>query len=117
METWVSGPGMEADHARMTGAELSAAEIAARAAAGDAAAAATLHRHAGRLARGIASVVNIFDPDVVVLGGGLSRLAHLYEVLPGLIAPHVFADFTAVIVKPPVWGDAGGARGAAWLWE
>ena len=75
-----------------------------------------LDRHAGRLARGLAHVINIFDPDVIVLGGGLSKLAHLYEVLPDLAAPHVFAEPARVVIKPPVWGDAGGVRGAAWLW-
>ena len=69
-----------------------------------------------RLARGLAAVVNVFDPDVIVLGGGLSKLAHLYEVLPALMAPHIFADARDVTVKPPRWGDAGGVRGAAWLW-
>ena len=116
METWVSGPGLEADHARATGEPLPAEEIAARAAAGDAAAQATLDRHASRLARGLAHVVNIFDPDVIVLGGGLSKLAHLYAVLPALAAPYVFAEHAQVVVKPPRWGDAGGVRGAAWLW-
>ena len=66
---------------------------------------------------GLRTSINIFDPDVIVLGGGLSKLAHLYEVLPGLAAPHVFAEPAHVVVKPPVWGDAGGVRGAAWLWE
>lgn len=117
METWVSGPGLEADHARATGERHSAEKIAARAATGDAGARASLDRHAGRLARGIAHVVNIFDPDVIVLGGGLSKLAHLYDVLPGLAAPHVFAEHADVVVKPPVWGDASGVRGAAWLWN
>jgi fructokinase len=116
METWVSGPGLEADHARATGERLTAAAIAARAAAGDAAAFATLDRHANRLARGLAAVVNVFDPEVIVLGGGLSKLAHLYDVLPALVAPHVFADTPDVTIKPPRWGDAGGVRGAAWLW-
>jgi fructokinase len=116
METWVSGPGLEADHARATGERLTAEAIAARAAAGDAAAFATLDRHANRLARGLASVVNVFDPEVIVLGGGLSKLAHLYDVLPALVAPHVFADTPDVTIKPPRWGDAGGVRGAAWLW-
>jgi fructokinase len=116
METWVSGPGLEADHARATGERLAAEAIAARAAAGEAAARASLDRHAGRLARGLASVVNVFDPEVIVLGGGLSNLAHLYEALPALIAPHVFADAPQVTVRPPRWGDAGGVRGAAWLW-
>lgn len=116
METWVSGPGLEADHARATGDRLSAEEIAARAAAGDPRPRATLRRHSSRLARGIAHVVNILDPEVIVLGGGLSKLAHLYAELPGLTAPHVFAEEAQVVVKPPRWGDAGGARGAAWLW-
>ena len=116
IETWVSGPGLAADHARVTGTHLSTEEIAARAAAGDAAAQMTLDRHACRLARGLAHVVNIFDPDVIVLGGGLSKLPHLYSVLPGLVAPFVFAEQARVIVKPPTWGDAGGVRGAAWLW-
>jgi fructokinase len=117
METWVSGPGLEADHARATGERLPAEEIAARAAAGDAGAQAALDRHAGRLARGIAHVVNMFDPEVIVLGGGLSKLAHLYEALPVLAGPHVFADTARIVVKPPAWGDAGGVRGAAWLWS
>jgi fructokinase len=116
IETWVSGSGLAADHARATGTRLSAEEIAAHAAGGDAAAQAALDRHASRLARGLAHVVNIFDPDVIVLGGGLSKLTHLYAVLPDLMAPYVLATQTAVVVKPPVWGDAGGMRGAAWLW-
>jgi fructokinase len=116
METWVSGPGLEADHARLTGERVPAEEIAARAAGGAADARATLQRHAGRLARGLAHVINIFDPDVVVLGGGLSKLTHLYAAIPGLAAPYVFADPAQIIVRPPVWGDAGGVRGAAWLW-
>ncbi|HEY5830805.1 MAG: ROK family protein [Hyphomicrobiaceae bacterium] len=117
METWVSGPGLQADHARVTGEHRSAEDIAARAAVGDAAAQASLGRHASRLARGLAAVINIFDPEVIVLGGGLSRLAYLYEVLPALVAPYVLADVARVVVKPPVWGDAGGVRGAAWLWH
>ena len=116
LETWLSGPGLEADHLRATGSRLAAEDIAAHAASGDAPAQATLDRHASRLARGLAHVVNVFDPEVIVLGGGLSKLAHLYEVLPGLVAPHVFADAPRVAVKPPRWGDASGVRGAARLW-
>jgi fructokinase len=116
METWVSGTGLEADHARVAGERLPAEEIAARAGRGEAAARATLDRHASRLARGLAHVINIFDPDVIVLGGGLSKLAHLYEAVPALAAPYVFADPARVAIRPPVWGDAGGVRGAAWLW-
>ena len=116
LETWVSGTGLAADHRRQTGQDLTAEEIAACAAAGDAAAQATLERHADRLARGLAHVVNIFDPAVVVLGGGLSKLGHLYQELPRLAGPRVFADQPHIDIRPPTWGDASGVRGAAWLW-
>jgi fructokinase len=117
LETWVSGSGLEADHARATGHSLDGPEIVARAGSGDIAAKATLDRHASRLARGLAHVMNIIDPHVVVLGGGLSGLPHLYEVLPELIGRHLFTAHPRVTLKPPRWGDAGGVRGAAWLWE
>jgi fructokinase len=117
METWVSGPAVEADHARVTGESLAAEAIAARAEAADAAALATLDRLADRLALGLAAyVVNVLDPDVIVLGGGLSRIGRLYDVLPERMAPHIFADVRDVKVLAPVWGDASGTRGAAWLW-
>jgi fructokinase len=116
METWVSGPGLEKDHLRHTGVALSAAAIAANAAAGDTAARAALARHASRLARGLAQVVNIFDPELVVLGGGLSQLEHLYRQLPPLLAPFILARDRTVRIEPPRWGDASGVRGAAWLW-
>lgn len=116
IETWVSGPALEADHARITGERLPATDIAARARAGDKAARDTLARHASRLARGLAHVVNILDPEVIVLGGGLSRLNHLYEVLPDLMAPYVLTDHANIDIRPPKWGDASGVRGAAWLW-
>ena len=115
IETWVSGPALAAEHARVTGTMLRAEEVVSAAASGDAAAQATLDRHADRLARGLAHVVNIIDPDVIVLGGGLSALAHLYEVLPRLMRPHIFADDPTVRILPPMWGDASGVRGAAWL--
>ncbi len=117
METWVSGPGMAADHARMTGESITALEIAERAGTGDAAALATLDRHASRLARGLAHVVNLLDPHVIVLGGGLSQIARLYAILPGLMQRFVLADTALVEVRPPRWGDASGVRGAAWLWD
>jgi len=116
MESWVSGPGLAKDHLRVAGEALSAGEIAEAARCGNAAARATLDRHADRIARGLAIVVNIFDPQVVVLGGGLSRLEHLYTELPARIAPYVFASDTRVDIRPPRWGDASGVRGAAWLW-
>ena len=117
LETWVSGPGLAADHARVTGETHTAEEIAVRAGCGNGAARATLSRHADRLARGLAHVVNIVDPDVLVLGGGLSQLPHLYEQLPQLMGPHIFADRASVVVKAPRWGDASGSRGAARLWD
>ncbi|MGE5512576.1 MAG: ROK family protein [Bacteroidota bacterium] len=117
METWVSGPALAADHARATGENISAEDVARRAVAGDASACATLDRHASRLARGLAAVINVFDPEVIVLGGGLSRLKHLYDRLPALCAPHIFAEHAEIKVLPPRWGDASGVRGAAWLWD
>lgn len=116
METWVSGPALATDHIRRTGEPLDGSEIARRAIAGNADAQATLDRHAGRLARGLAHVVNLIDPDVIVLGGGLSKLDHLYAVLPGLMSPWIFSEHTKVDIRPPRWGDASGVRGAAWLW-
>ena len=116
MEAWVSGPALTANHARLTGEHLDATGIAARATAGDVAAQATLTRHAGRLARGLAALVNVLDPTIIVIGGGLSKLPHLYEQLPALMAPHIFGEDQSVAIQPPRWGDAGGVRGAAWLW-
>lgn len=117
METWVAGPAIAADHTRVTGATLSTEEIVTSAGPPlDGEAGGTLRRHAGRLARGLAHVVNLIDPEVIVIGGGLSKLGHLYDLLPGLMAPFVFADDKRVDIRPPKWGDAGGVRGAAWLW-
>ena len=117
METWVSGPALAADHIQATGTTLGPEEIAAAAERGNPEAQATLDRHASRLARGLAGIVNVLDPDVIVLGGGLSQLSHLYAQLPDLMAPHIFSDHVSVMIRPPRWGDAGGVRGAAWLWD
>lgn len=117
METWVSGTGLGADHARVNGEALSAEAIATLAADGDGPAKATLERHADRLARGLAHVINLIDPDVVVLGGGLSNLDHLYDRLPLLMARWIFADAPDIAIRRPRWGDASGVRGAAWLWS
>ena len=107
---------MAADRVRTTG-ESPSLEIAARAKQGNGPARATLSRHIERLARGLARVVNIIDPDVIVLGGGLSWLPHLYEQLPQLMTPHIFADRVFAVIKPPKWGDASSVRGAARLWD
>jgi len=119
LETLLSGPGLARDHARVTGTTLSAAEIAARADAGDAACGATLERHAHRLARALAGVINLLDPDVIVLGGGLSLMPRLYERVPALWARWVFSagagEPVRTELKPARHGDASGVRGAAWL--
>jgi len=117
LEAWLSGPALERQYADAAGQRLPAAAIAARAGDDDAVASGVLQRHAGRLARGLAHVVNLLDPDVIVLGGGLSNLAHLYEVLPGLMTPYIFADRPCPDIRPPRHGDISGVRGAARLWE
>ena len=117
METWVSGPGLSADFQRKTGVKASGEDIVKRADAADPDAVAALQRHTDRLARGLAHVVNIIDPDVIVLGGGLSALSHLYRDLPDAIAPHIFSANQSVDIRPPKWGDASGVRGAARLWQ
>ncbi len=117
METWVSGPGMAADHLRVTGEALTAAEIAQRALSNEPSAKATLGRHASRLARGLAHVVNLIDPHVIVFGGGLSQIASLYETVPRLMERYVLADPCTIDIRPPRWGDDSGVRGAAWLWN
>lgn len=116
METWVSGPALTADHERRSGDRKSVQEIAADAARGEEAAQSSLEAHAGRLARGLAGVINLIDPEVIVLGGGLSSLEHLYETLPDLMTPYLFSDLTNATIRPPHFGDASGVRGAAWLW-
>lgn len=117
LETFVSGPAVAADHRRVTGDTLTAEEIAARAAAGDGAAAATLGRLADRLGRGLATVVNLLDPDVIVLGGGLSNIPVLYEALPPVVERFAFSDSIDTPIRPARHGDSSGVRGAAWLWR
>ncbi|HSN21781.1 MAG TPA: ROK family protein [Usitatibacter sp.] len=117
IETYVSGPGLAADHARASGERTSAAEIARRAALGDAACTQALQRYAERLARALAGVINVLDPDAIVLGGGLSRIGPLYEEVPRLWREHVFSDEVRTRLVPPLHGDSSGVRGAAWLWN
>ena len=116
METWVSGTALAADHARTTGKNLRAEAIVAAAISGNEQARATLDRHAHRLARGLATIVNLIDPGVIVLGGGLSSIPHLYTSLPTLMAPYVFTDAPTITIRRPKHGPASGVRGAAWLW-
>jgi fructokinase len=117
IETFVSGPGLAADHVRRTGARLGAEDIVAIMRKGDAAARETYERHLDRLARGMAHVINILDPDAIVLGGGLSEVDELYADLPDRIAPFVFSDRFATPIRKSLHGPSSGVRGAAWLWR
>ena len=122
IETWLSGPGLALDHAAYTGGDaLTAQQIGARAADGDAACEASLQRYESRLARSLAHVVNLLDPDVIVLGGGLSRLTRLLTNVPRLWGAHVFSGGISAPVRTrlvaSLHGDSSGVRGAAWLWR
>jgi predicted NBD/HSP70 family sugar kinase len=117
IETYLSGPGMAADHGRRSGDTMSAAQIAQRAAAGDPACAATLERYCERLARSLATVINLLDPEVIVLGGGLSNIDALCARVPRLWGPHVFSDDVRTRLVRHRHGDSSGVRGAAWLWR
>lgn len=117
IETYLSGPALAADHLAHTGERLAAAAIETGAAGGDAACEATLQRYEARLGRALAGVINLLDPQVIVLGGGLSNMTRLYRNLPGACAPHVFSDTCATRIVPPSHGDSSGVRGAAWLWD
>ena len=116
LETFLSGPALAMDHHCHYLRTLSAPEIAEAAAAGDPESRATLERYMDRLARGLASVINVVDPDAIVLGGGLSSISALYEQVPRLWARYIFSDRVATPLRPPVHGASSGVRGAAWLW-
>ena len=116
-ETLLSGPGFAADHLRHGGAALDARKVVDFARAGDAAALASLTRYTHRLARALAQVINVLDPDVIVLGGGLSNVAELFELVPVHWAAHVFSDVVRTPLRPAAHGDSSGVRGAAWLWR
>jgi predicted NBD/HSP70 family sugar kinase len=109
IETYLSGPGLARDYEQRTGERRAAEQV-------------VLHeesmlRYSERLARALASVINVLDPDVIVLGGGMSNVARLYTEVPRLWQRHVFSDQVATRLAPPVHGDSSGVRGAAWLWE
>ncbi len=116
IETFLSGPGLSRDHRERTGAALTPEAILAAARGGDAACEATLARYEERLARALAHVINLIDPDVIVLGGGLSNLERLYASVPRLWGPWVFSDRVDNRLVRHRHGDASGVRGAAWLW-
>ncbi|HZZ91390.1 MAG TPA: ROK family protein [Usitatibacter sp.] len=117
IETYLSGPALEADHARTQGKRASAREIAEGAAAADAGCEATLARYEERLARALAGVINVMDPHAIVLGGGLSNIQRLYERVPAMWGAYVFSDEVRTRLLPPAHGDSAGVRGAAWLWN
>jgi fructokinase len=117
IETFLSGPALAADHHRHTRHRLSTREIAAFAVRGDAECGATLGRYMDRLARGLASVINLIDPDTIVLGGRPFRQSALYEQVPLLWRQYVFSDRVVTRLLPPIHGDSSGVRGAAWLWR
>ncbi|MCZ6523685.1 MAG: ROK family protein [Alphaproteobacteria bacterium] len=116
IETFLSGPGLARDHCSATGRELEPPEIVARAAAGEADARATLERYEGRMAKALASVINLLDPEVIVLGGGLSNIERLYEAVPARWGAWVFSDQVSTRLEKARHGDSSGVRGAAWLW-
>jgi fructokinase len=121
LETWISGTGLARDHCTLhppDGRPLTGPEIVAAAEAGDNAAQNSLARLEWRIGRALASVVNMLDPDVIVIGGGLSKLDRIYTNVPPLIAKHMFGGGEFVTpVRKAMHGDASGVRGAAWLWE
>jgi len=116
IERFVSGPALAEDHAGATGEQLEPATIAARAADGDQGCAQALQRYERRLARALAHVINLLDPDVIVLGGGLSQIPTLYANVPRLWAEYIYSDFVDTSLVRAAHGDASGVRGAAWLW-
>ncbi len=115
IETWLSGPGLARDYCVATGIARESPAIVAAAAAGDADAEAALGRYEDRLARGLATVINILDPSTIVLGGGVSNLERLYARVPAIWQRYVFSDTVRTRLLPPMHGDSSGVRGAAWL--
>lgn len=113
LETWISGTGFEEDYRRATGLTLTGAQIVA---SGDREAQAALDRYIDRLARGLAVICDILDPDVIVLGGGMSNVDALYDRLPGVTARYAFTDVFETRIVRAMHGDSSGVRGAAWLW-
>lgn len=116
IETWLSGPGLARDYRRATGLDLDAGGIAAREVQGEPAAVACLSRYVDRMARALASVINVLDPDVIVLGGGVGNIERLYRDVPQLWRRYVFSDRVDTRLLRPLHGDSSGVRGAACLW-
>ncbi|HVJ50858.1 MAG TPA: ROK family protein [Aliidongia sp.] len=117
IETFLSGPAMAAEHSTRTGRDETASAIAAAAEQGDETAVETMRRYVDRLARALGTVINLVDPDIIVLGGGLSNIASLYADVPARWRRYIFSDTVTTALVPPKHGDASGVRGAAWLWD
>jgi fructokinase len=117
IETYLSGPGLAADHARRAGGSMAAPAIVAAARGGHPPALATMDRYYDRLAGALASVINVVDPDIIVLGGGLSNIEELYREVQARLATHVFSDRCTTPIVANHHGDSSGVRGAAWLWD
>ena len=117
IETWLSGPGLSRDHERHNNILLDAETLDNKARSGDEAADETLRRYEDRMARSLAHVINILDPDVIVLGGGMGNIKRLYRNVPQLWGEYVFSDIVNTQLLAPVFGDSSGVRGAAWLWQ
>ena len=116
IETFLSGPGMAANARALTGLDLDSRQIVERAAQGDAQCQQQLENYYDQMARALAQVINILDPDAIVLGGGMSNIAALYQQLPQRLGRYVFSDYVETRILPPKFGDSSGVRGAAWLW-
>ncbi len=116
-ETFLNGAGLSRAYETLSGRPEEASTVAARAESGEAAAVAALARYVDRLARALATVINLLDPEIIVLGGGLGQIAALYRDVPARWGAYVFSDTVATKLVPPRWGDSSGVRGAAWLWS
>jgi fructokinase len=116
MEMWVSGTGIALDYRTVTGRARTTQEIVSEFEAGELEATAAIHRFEDRLARGLAQVINILDPDVIVIGGGVSKVEDIYREIPKKLPAYVFGGEASTPVLPAVFGDSSGVRGAAWLW-
>jgi fructokinase len=116
IETFLSGPGLALDHERATGERLQPEEIGSRARSGEGNAPATLQRYEERLARALATVINVIDPEVIVLGGGMSNVESLYDRVPPLLQRWIFSDVVRTKLVRNAHGDSSGVRGAAMLW-
>jgi len=117
IETFLSGPGMAANAQALTGISLTSRQIVDQAKQGDEICMQQLDHYYDQMARGLAMIINILDPDAIVLGGGMSNISGIYKEVPARLEQYVFSDFVETKLLPPKYGDSSGVRGAAWLWS